>query len=497
MKNKNIAQRVISEYNIIAENPSDGVWEKIENGIKYETHKKHTRKIIIKPILISVICIILITTVAATAPLMLRMLGSDIAFFESDRQTRYSADQEFIKQHSSAVGVSIENNGFKLTIDNIAFDGIFMNIFYTMKSNKVNLAEEAEREANAHRLPPTTAALWNNRIDAVVNGQSRRLQDINAFVKSDAYFVSDYEMRGVTRIIITDDLPDIFDIEIYPASRQELWHMTNLFDWLVPMKINLTIDMSESKIETLMVTPNVSAVVTQTDILEFGNEISTVEHHITVDRVSISPLGNVLVLTQNLEVMPENQRLFSNYFIVDDQGNSYGQLSNHARQSNYRELFGTFMVEFFGNVPSDVQYLKLIPYNFPQAIVEFVDFIPTHPNIIELSDLPHKFKQSEHGSMIVESVDVANESITMVYRFEGLARTDYSSIFPRCYDADGETVSRGWGVSPPVYDRGTDSYALIITFNNIEDAKDLITSVGFYEWDIEPLEDQAIIIPLR
>jgi hypothetical protein len=49
----------------------------------------------------------------------------------------------------------------------------------------------------------------------------------------------------------------------------------------------------------------------------------------------------------------------------------------------------------------------------------------------------------------------------------------------------------------PIYNRHTDSYTLVFTFDKIENAKDLITGIGFFEWDIELLEDQAIIIPLR
>jgi hypothetical protein len=206
------------------------------------------------------------------------MLGSDIAFFDSEQQTRYSADQELIKQISSAVGVSIENNGFKLTVDNIAFDGTFMNVFYTIKSDEVNLREEAETAAKTYRLSPITATFWNNRIDLVVHGQSRRLQDLYGFIKNDGYFVSDYEMRGVTRIVTTDDLPDIFDIEIYPV-RTELWHMTDEFDWIVPMKMKLTIDMSESKVETRRLNPNIAAAVAHTDILSFENELRTESLH--------------------------------------------------------------------------------------------------------------------------------------------------------------------------------------------------------------------------
>ena len=57
-----------------------------------------------------------------------------------------------------------------------------------------------------------------------------------------------------------------------------------------------------------------------------------------------------------------------------------------------------------------------------------------------MNDLPHKFRQSEHGSLIVESV--------------------------------------------------------VIAFGN-KNAKDLITAIDFEEWDIEILEDQAVIIPLN
>ena len=503
MKNKNIIKKITDEYNIIAENPADGLWGGIETGIdSYENtaRNKKIRKIVMKPILITIICAALITTVAATAPLILKMLGSDIAFFDSGRQTRYSADQELIRQISSAVGVSVENNGFKLTVDNIAFDGTFMNIFYTVKSDEVNLFEEAKKESDANWQSSLTAMLWNNHIDLLFPGRDRRLNDIYRLQKSDGYFVSDYEIKCVTRFIITEALPDVFDIEIYSLLRTELCHMTDEFDWPVPMKIKLTVDMSESKVETLRLEPDISAIIAQTDILSFESELKTVEHDITVAKVNISPLGNILVLTQNLENAQANQRLFSNYFIVDDKGNSYGKLDNNTTQMSMREEFGTFMVEFFGNVPPDAQYLKLIPYNYPQvsieSIIEFVDFEPVYRPATDLIDLPHKFKQSGHGSIIVESVAVTDEDIAIVYRTEGMVRTGYLDNLPYFYGADGKLIQGSWIPAAPMYDRNADSYELVIAFGN-KNAKDLITAIDFEEWDIEILEDQAVIIPLN
>jgi len=489
-------EKIINALNKIE--PSEESKEKIfsEMQKKAQPQKKYSGFKFKNVLVSAMIVIMLVTTVVATTPLILNMLGSDIAFFNSDKQTRYSADQELIKQYSSKVGVSAEKDGFSLTVDNIAYDGTFMNVFYTIKSDEINLFEEANECNYKYNLSYLVQhALVINEIQLEILGYSF-LNDIFSFVMSDGYFVSDYELKGVRRYIITDDLPDMFDIEIkyyyYWNNRSALFNISQ-YPVLEPINIKLTIDMSESKIETLTLNPDIYATVIQPGYCyndENDEYPGAVEHNIIVNRVRVSPLGNILVFTEKGGSSSINQELFNYYFIVDDKGNSYGKVSDFGTFRKNWEEDETFMVEFCGSVPSDAQYLKLIPYNYSVIITA------SESDDLEkagLDSLPHKLKQSEYGNILIESCDITDNIVTLTYKLEGMTGNNIFILL----DKNERSISN-ISFTIPIYNNTTDSYILAYTFKNTNlNAADIVKSIGIPQYEIELLEEQAIIIPLK
>ncbi|MCL1857828.1 MAG: DUF4179 domain-containing protein [Oscillospiraceae bacterium] len=495
MKNKNITDAW--DGLVLSEETEDKIYEKIQQKLQPQKKQLIFKSLKLRPVLITAaIFIMLVTTVVATTPLILKMLGSDIGFFNSDKQTRYSADQELIKQYSSEVNVTAEKDGFSLTVDNIAFDGTFMNVFYTIKSDEINLFEEAKEYQDKYNLSYLVQhALVINEIQLEIPDYMF-IKDVFGFAASDGYFVSDYELKGVRRYIITEDLPDMFDIEInyyyYWNNRGALFNIIE-YPVLEPINIKLTVDMSESKIETLTLNPDIYATVIQPGYcydIENDEYPDIVEHNITVDKVRISPLGNILVFTEEGGSSSINQELFNYYFIVDDKGNSYGKISDFVvSRKNWGEN-ETYMVEFCGNVPSDAQYLKLIPYNYSIIITAspYDDLKKA-----ELDSLPHKLKQSEYGNILIENCDTIDNTVSLTYKLEGMVGNNIFVLLNK-----EERSLSDCSFTIPIYNHTTDSYILVYTFNDSTvNTADTVKSIGIPQYDIELLEEQAIIIPLQ
>jgi hypothetical protein len=491
--------------------------EKILTSMDMDKVEKPKEKRIfrLKPIMVAAIVFsLVVTTAAASAPFILRMLGSDIGFFESDKQTLYSADQEVIKQYSSAVGITAEAEGFSLTMDNVAFDGTFMNVFYTIKSEEVNLYEEAaasiKKSGSPHYRHYADTALGLNQVILEIPGYEL-LYDTRHFLMRDGYFVSDYELKGMQRYIIGNDLPDVFNIEfIYnyfnnrPEIYKKYWIDEDTPSGLAipPISINLTLDLSESRIETLVVEPNVYATVAQEKLYSRSYSYDIIEHNITIDKVSISPLGNILAFTTAGSNSYETGEIFSNYFIVDDKGHFYGKTVSYSSHPQNSEENEKFLIEFYGNVPSDAQYLKLLPYNL-SGIAEWEEhngelFLMNYQETeAKISNLPQKVVESEYGSVIIESCIVTDNDITVNYRYEGMVDLGMRFSFT-AGEMDLRAENMGWYSTSPIYNRHTDSYSYVFTFTEPrENAADIVTGVKIRQYDIELLEEQAIIIPLR
>ena len=237
------------------------------------------------------------------------------------------------------------------------------------------------------------------------------------------------------------------------------------------------------------------------------NYIPGLEHEIIIESVSISPSGNILTITQKSGENELIQELFGNFFVVDDKGNYYTLADFFIASRRNREE--TYTVEFNGKVPPDAQYLKIIPYNFkpiPEILAdpngnkpgeEGFDLGENDPRELYLdakariSELPYSFKQNDYGNVIIESCVVTDENITVVYKCEGMVKP------PSIVVTDGEK-----GISPsgqlahtdPVYDRDTDLYTLV--FNITRPVKPAM-GLKVIQYDIELLEDQAVIIPLK
>jgi hypothetical protein len=352
--------------------------------------------------------------------------------------------------------------------------------------------------------------------------------------------VSDYELKGMMRFIITDDMPDMFDIKVSYHQfndRPELWnHQPNsdgTYEMPVPIGINLTVDMSESKVEKLVVKPDISATVIQPKSVRYLDEYesdydidytakilagdfdededidvsniyieyntnkypSEVEHNITIDRVSISPLGNILVMTEKGADNPVNRELFDRYFIVDDKGNFYRRYEDVAKSRKEWTEDETSIVEFFGNAPDDIQYLKLIPYKLhDNTIFAYPEEYPE----ADLGNLPQTLKQSDHGSVIIESYTVTDDEFIFTYRYEGIVSERLHFMLTVI---DGEkplTGSRGYSYTLSINTQSHNSYTRVYTFANpIENLKDIVKSIQIVPQVIELLEEQAIIIPLK
>jgi hypothetical protein len=527
MKNNNINQKIMSRYNELLKSPNGEVWTKIENNIDDTIPKKRYNKFFkLRPIIITAIIFALfITTVVAAAPyIIIRMLGSDnIDFFSfalnNNNNIFYAGDYDLIKQYSSEVGITAEGKDYSFTVDNIAFDGTFLSVFYTVEK-KANILEELQTFSKKWSGIGETDIEVSERNAVSVNEIGFKIADLDlplygqAYNNSriDGYLVSDHEIKMVKRFIITEDLPDIFDIEITHfnifddglmrmiraeilAGNKETF-AEKVYDRMYKkgLHIALTIDINDSRLQKLTVNPGLTVKITQdTETWKYLNEvqthyIETTERSLTVDKVSISPLGNILMLTEAGASDEKNKFLFNKFFIVDDKGNIYRARINKWYRENPEEDV-TFIVEFFGYVPEDAAYIKIIPYNSRRSGYTANDF-----SIADLDNLPARINYSNYGDIIIESSVVTDENIIVTYRTEGMVDDNL------WLNLNWEITEHTGGISSyqPLYDRSTDLYTVTYTFKNpVENARDIIKTISTAQYDLDLLEEQAIIIPLN
>ena len=522
MKNKNITEKIINEYTAIAETPNGEIWKKIENRINktdIAAHNKKNNKSILKPILVTAILVVFVTTAVAAAPLILKMLGSEIDFFNSDKQTKYAPYQETLKKYSTEVNITQEQDGMSFTVDNIAVDDNFINIFYTIKS-EYNLYESIQQwcinfykknDASMWYMNPNmrdvTIDLSIPALDYKISGVDTELDErfgnFGNFDSRDFYVVSDFEIKVAQKMLISEELPEVFTIDIFLSNINNGYIAENLKFINIP----LTIDRTATAIKTANIYPSINRIFTGSSR---GDNI--IFHNVTIKKISMSPLGNVIVFEENMGnkiiSSPMDRLLFNDYILIDDKGNYL------ERNYIWRDMrfFGNtdiirFSDEIYG-IDENTEYIKLIPFTRATSL-SWTDGVTKTETGEYYSDiwnayadkynLPQKLRCSNKTVLNIELIEITYNTITTVYSVEGIAGyTENFYIAPVYYDNDMNYNYSGTILQNKLYDAETGKHTLILTYpDSTVDMRESVKGIKTSYDEINLLEDESIIIPLK
>lgn len=417
--------------------------------------KKHRSTSIKIAVAAALAAVISVTSVLATnIPAVKNMVSAVVSYFDNTKDTRYFTDKSSFDKFNKAVGVSAENKDIKLTIDNIAIDDNFMNIFYTIENkNPIDMKFNDENKL-------FEAELSTPFLNYKINGKSVEPGNHN---DTDAYFQGDKILKAMARVNVSQiNLPKNFDLEI---STDEIFKTKGKWG------ITTTIDKSAVAVETKTAKPNITA--------KFS--VGDVKHSVTIDKVSISPFGSQIVLSERVK----NNRLFDKFALVDDKGNVLDVLNTDERINSF-PLKTTNSFEFI-KADMSTKYISLVPIKFTESgkAVEIKE---------DIKKLPITFKTCNTGSRVVDKIEFDKNRIKVNYHNEGVELWDPAFMF---YDANGNKLNLGdCGLSTSV-DRQNGKYTAILTFNkNIDFSK--IAQIGTFAGvdHLELLKDQQVRIDL-
>lgn len=432
--------------------------KKIDNVLKNLPDKKRHKPTSIKIALIAaMIALISVTSVlAGNIPAVKNMVNTAISYFNNIKGTRYFTDKNSFEKFNKSVGVSSENQGIKLTVDNIAVDDNFINVFYTIESNEpmdMKFTDESKL---------FEAFLSTPFLDFKINGKEIGTGNHN---DTDAYFESDKILKVMRRINVSQiTLPQNFDLEI---STDEIFRTKGTWG------IATTIDKSDVAPTTKTVKPNVKAAI------DFGD----FKHNITIDKISISPFGSQIVISEKVK----KDRIFDTFALLDDKGNVLDVLNTDMQSSGFGKSTNSFE---FVKATVDIKSITLVPIKFTEsgkAVVEKQS----------IQKLPITFKTCNTGSRVVDKIDFDKNIIKISYHNEGVELWDPCFQF---FDALGNEITfgdGGCGLTSSV-DRQNGEYTQILTFANENIDFSKIVQIGTFSGvqHLELLKEQQIKINL-
>lgn len=432
--------------------------KKIDNLLMNLPNKKRSKNKILKVAFIAatISTVLATTTVMAATPEVRNLVGSVISYFNNN-DTRYSADKTNFEKFNKAVGVSSYDKNIKFTVNNIAVDDNFINVFLTIESkNPVSINKTGKDELFESQFSTPF-------LDFKVNGKTLKASNNN---DNDAYFENGKRvLKSMVRFNVSQlSLPETFNLEI---------STNNICNVKGTWKIQTSVDKSKIMVNSKTVKPNISKTIS----------INGVKDDLTIDKVLMSPFGNQIVISEK-----NSKGFLSEFALFDENGNNLDVLSTETNSVPNGKSTNSY--EFL-NTNINTKYITFVP----------ISAVPTKKGTFEkhpISNLPITFKTSNNGSRIVDKIAFDKNTIKVTYHNKGinLYEPDFQFL-----DANGNQLQFGdgeCGVSTSV-NRNNGTYTDIYTFTNtnIDFSKitQIETSVG--SENIELLWNQKIKINMK
>lgn len=448
-----IKNKINNEKWVVPEN----IDKSMGNALKNLESKKLRKRIPLKVLVASFIIMTLsFTTVLANTPQGKEFIKSTIEFFNGGVDSKYSSSKDSFEKFNNVIGSMVKDNGIKFTINNIAIDDNFLNIFYTIESDEpISKIEEGTLWS-----PMFTAPNFQYKID----GKYLKTGNNNDV---DAYFESDKILKGMIRENISQiNIPQKFNLEVYTSE---------IFGEKGQWNISTNVDKAHIEEDTISVIPNKNVIFNANGI----------KHDVTIEKVSISPFGNQIVLSEN----KDNDGMSCGFALFDDNGNYLDDISSSISGVSNGKAINSFE---FVNENKDIKYITLIPIEEKEKPKEIV----IEESKANINELPCKLNTGEQGNIVVEEVKIEKNIMKVTYKKQGIVLINPSIFF---YDCNGERINDDCDTTmTPYVDRINGTYTEIMSFHDKDIDLSKIKGIGVYNNEnFKLLRDQGVRIDLK
>lgn len=428
--------------------------------VKTETPRRRPMR---RTIVIGAAAAIFIVGAATATPTVLSMTRSAVDYFSGSADSPYVSQRGAFETYSAAVGVSAVNGARTLTIDNLAVDDSYLNVFYTLQSDTPLILAGADSDPENRRVQWTAPSFW-----AELDGKPL---DTPNTVEREAYLEDARTLKGMERIALARTVPDTFALLLYTGGSSAVKD--------AEFQFRLAVDKSAVAVESLTVEPGLDFSVdyrrdaAQTDTSESAH----IQQDVRIERVSISPFGSTLTLSSI-------GNPWDSFVLRDDKGDYLTRLPAGGVSSGVVRMRNVY--EFLG-ADLDTKSITLIPV---------VSADRAHPVSGALTALPLT-DEMENG-LTLEHLDIGEKKTVAVFSVRGAlpsAQAQFSLT-----GADGKDLPvTGDTYLDSAIDRKTGRITATLYYPDAAPGE-IAKASGVSFWQPDPitlLEDQAVTIHLQ
>lgn len=454
--NMSIDDSDYKEYRL-SDDDKKNIFDSVSKEIKKE-------KITKKPLKIAMIVASVSVATFTTA------YGLDIIidYFNFNKESMYIHEEKNIITYGKQVNSSSSDKGIELIIDNVAADDSFINITYTIKSDK-KLTDIDKAYSDPFVAKPFLYLFM---------GKEEIIPDGN--IETEATIVSDNELKGILRY--SSSKYNIKDNTKLELRTDEIFNTQG--NWSI--KFSIDKKSTENKTHKYIINKNKRIVKTY----DYNNKDIDVKFDLNIENVVLAPLGDQITITEKVDTMYDNfyPSICNSFALFDENNKSLDVIDKGFSQSAYPSST-THPFEFI-KADRDIKSMTLVPFEFDESIEN---------KMLEsqsIENLPITFETSKYGKVIIEDMKIKEDEISYIYYKDGVVPLNVDLKF---IDESGENLFME-GLREVSVDRKNGRYTVYYKLSSKEDKDKVskIKSVSMYSHDnLKLLYDQQIKFDLN
>ena len=430
------------------------------------------------------ICLTLVGNILAATDIPAKVIDGISGFFSKTDSAKYENDAEALGELEQYIGKTIEKYGIEITLESIAVDDNFLNLFYTMRSNEM-IPKEGDRG--------DLAALYVPLLQIEMNGKP--WEYMNNGQDQDAYLEDEKTLKVMERIDVAHlELPEQFSIDIMLTDRGEQ-EKSWIFSDILVQKI-------KEPSQNIIVNKPWKVVARTLDMDQAGNR----EINLNIDKVIISPLASQIVISEKKgEYAP-----FQSFALFDQDDQPLEIITQWTGTSPVEKDTCTNGFEFIPT--SHLKKIKIIPITEPERVYEvkgeqiyrdmYQDYEEKYPiqMKIAINELPTTIERGPLTRYEFLEAYIEDDEMMLKFKINGPTRDQLlkTEIYP--LDANDQWLMHS-AIKSISIDRKTGIYTLRVSHPTIDNkkanlsgAKYLTLDDGGYLVPEQLLWDQAIEI---
>lgn len=236
-------------------------------------------------------------------------------------------------KYASDINITKESNGVGITINKVIYDGIDLEIFYTVEGDKI-----INKKPNSIYFHNESFKVNGEELFIGGMGSAKYDEEGKVYVGSSNYLINSGNMLPTNYKGDIIEVPDEFllTLEINEISLVENGSIKGAWNFDIPV--------SNEKLKN-----GVSEI-------EINADLSSVQDGLNLDELILTPINTAIRGTTDYK----GYNLI-NYLIIDDKGRELEKKSSSSRHENDDSIFGDIFMERYKEIYDDTESITIIP----------------------------------------------------------------------------------------------------------------------------------------